>query len=163
VDPRAAGCSGPAHLRARPGRALRRAGVARVETRPLDAPPPPPAGGRALLLRADWILDERLVSALAGERNACLAPPPGAGVPGAPAAVADREHFAAALARVRGEAAVGDGGLRRVRAEALAPAYDAALRKAAPLVLVPAAGVSPRALEDRLFAAAYKGKLRSDE
>jgi phosphatidylglycerophosphate synthase len=132
-------------------RALARAGCAprRVDE---DALPVLPPGERVALLRADRILDERLIDALVASPDTLLVDaalgPLGAQVVAedAAAAVAARRGGGAAPAR-----------LRRVTPEALVPSWRAELRKAEPAWACDARLEPAGELERRIFEASYKG------
>jgi phosphatidylglycerophosphate synthase len=136
-------------------RSLERAGCGPVRTvGPGEALEPPPVGS-ALLLRADWIYDERLVAALAATPGTLLTAPVDGGQPVAAHVAAD----ACPAAR----RALDDGRtpeiaeLRALGPDQLAPAYTAELRKSEPPYLLPASSESVTEIERRTFAASYKG------
>jgi phosphatidylglycerophosphate synthase len=138
-------------------RSLVRAGCAPVRTlAPGQRTAPAEAGaGSALLVRADWIFDERLIAALAGAGDCVLLAPGAAGEPVAARAPAARLPELAAL--LRGEARGRGPGLRELRPAELVPAWNAKLRKAEPPYLIAAREADAAAIEERTFASAYKG------
>jgi phosphatidylglycerophosphate synthase len=103
-----------------------------------------------LLARGDAVLDERLVKALLASQAVLLAAPAGA-----VAAVVPGARAQEALAWLAGGAA--PGGIARVEAEDLVPAYTSELRKLAPPFLRIATPASAAETERALFAASYKG------
>src|SRR5262245_61209094 len=132
-------------------RALARAGCAprRVDD---DALPVLEPGERVALLRADRILDERLVRALVASPDTLLVHA-SLGPLGAQVAAHDAVSAVAAL-RGRGDA---PAGLRRVTPEALVPAWRAELRKAEAPWACEARPDLAREIERRIFDASYKG------
>jgi phosphatidylglycerophosphate synthase len=132
-------------------RSLRRAGCS--DPRVVEAQALPPAPGAVLALRADVVLDERLVEALAGAFDTMLVAPD-LGPVGARVAGERAGEACAALAN--GDA----GGLPEVRRAAprdLVPDYVAALRKREPPYVFPARADTAAEVERRTFAASYKG------
>jgi phosphatidylglycerophosphate synthase len=146
-------------------RALRRAGCR--DPRVVDAATPPDEGasraqraegerrpeGWLLALRADVVLDERLVEGLRGAPGTLLVTPElgpvGAHVP------SDRgDELCAALGRADADALPD---VRRVTPLELAPAYVAKLRKREPPYVYPARPETAALVEQRTFAASYKG------
>jgi phosphatidylglycerophosphate synthase len=142
------GLSGEARL----ARSLARLGIAFGTGQ--DVPAPAESGTTAIF-RADWLYDDRLVTALCGAQSTLLLSRDGravaAHVPDAALAAARR----ALLASPPHEAL--DGAWRRTGPDQLVPAYSHELRKRSPALLEPLAGSSPRELEQRLFDASYKG------
>jgi phosphatidylglycerophosphate synthase len=137
-------------------RSLVRAGCVSVRTlAPGEAPPLEPAAGTALMLRADWIFDERLIAALAGAGDCVLLAPGARGEPVAASAPAARVAELAAL--LRGEARSPAPGLRELRPAELVPAWSAKLRKSEPPYLIAVRDADAAAIEARTFAASYKG------
>jgi len=120
-----------------------------------EAASPPHAGaGATVLLRADWVYDERLVSALC-EAPGCLLLDR-AGRPVA-AHVPDGEAEGAGRALVDAPGAAATGAWRRVGPDDLVPPYSHELRKHAPALLERLGDATARTLERRLFDASYKG------
>jgi phosphatidylglycerophosphate synthase len=132
-------------------RALRRAGCR--DPRVVDASAPPHEAGTVLALRADVVLDERLVAGLRAARDTLLVArevgPVGAHVVGERA-----EAACAALARADASAL---SDLRRVSPTELAPDYVAKLRKREPAYVFPARADTAADVERRTFDASYKG------
>ncbi len=112
-------------------------------------------GDRALLFRADWIYDERLVCALVEADDSLLLRPGGDGSLEPVAAHVDAQRVADAHRALLG--GPGADALRAVTPDQLAPAYNPALRKLDPPLLLPAREDRVREVEERLFAASYKG------
>ena len=136
-------------------RSLERAGCRPVRSAsPGEALEPPP-GGSALLLRADWIYDERLMGALAAAPDTVLTAPADGGSPVA-AHVAAGAYPDARRALEEGRTPEIPG-LRAVGPEELAPAYTAELRKSEPPYLLPVRSESVAEIERCTFAASYKG------
>ena len=143
-------------------RGLERAGAEAIDELTRDAPPPPPQPGTCVLIRGDYFYDERLISGLLGTRNVVLV----SQVPGEEDAVTlaasvDGSQLAAAIDMVRGgepapKEATG-AGLRSVAPLDLAPAYNPALRKHDPPFIYRARAEEVRQIENRIFAASYKG------
>jgi len=134
-------------------RTLRAAGCGAIETIDADSPPPRTGAGSLVLVRCDYVFDERLVRALPSAPDTLLVTPEGvavaAHVPGA---------RAAEVALGLSQGSVGSSlGLRRVLPSELVPAYTAALRKVEPPYLFEARAEHARALEARTFSASYKG------
>lgn len=132
-------------------RALARAGCTprRVDD---DALPVLAAGERVALLRADRVLDERLIHALVAAPDTLLVHA-SLGPLGAQVAAEDAAAVVAAL-RGSGEA---PARLRRVSPEALVPSYRAELRKAQPPWACDARAELAAEIEARVFDASYKG------
>ena len=106
--------------------------------------------GPAVLLRADWVLDESLVKALLLRPGAALVSATGEAV-----AVHAAEDLRAAAERLeRGEV---PQGLAAIQAETLVPAYNAALRKRAPPLMARLTAESLPSVERRMFDGSYKG------
>jgi phosphatidylglycerophosphate synthase len=134
-------------------RTLRRAGCSRIQSVDADAAPRPDGPGALLLLRADYVFDERLVRALCGASDTLLVAPGGTAV----AAHADASR-AQELARwLAGGGGAGVGWLRAVTPDELVPAYTAELRKLEPAFLHEARPELAREIEARTFTASYKG------
>jgi phosphatidylglycerophosphate synthase len=132
-------------------RSLRRAGCR--DLRVVEAQTPPPASGAVIALRADVVLDERLVAALRGAPDTLIVAPE-LGPVGAHVR-SDRAPVAcAALARGADEALPG---VRRLAPSELAPAYVAKLRKREPPYVFPARADTVAEVERRTFDASYKG------
>ncbi len=110
------------------------------------------ASQAVVILRADWIYDDRLIAALlCAESDLVLVADDNTPV----ATRCSPEVFATSFAALQsGSAPVG---LPARRAAELAPAYSARLRKHDPPFLLPARGDSIPAIEARTFSAAYKG------
>ncbi|HVN37285.1 MAG TPA: CDP-alcohol phosphatidyltransferase family protein [Myxococcota bacterium] len=132
-------------------RSLARAGCAprRVDDDSLPALAP---CDRVALLRADRILDERLVRALVHAPDTWLEDE-ALGPLGAQVVAQDA---AAAAAALRG-CARAPGGLRRVTPDALVPAWRAELRKSEPPWVCDVRPERAREIERRIFDASYKG------
>lgn len=132
-------------------RQLRRQGVTDVAH---DAEPGD-AGGSALVLRGDYLYDERVVSALARTPEVVLRDGPCGAVVGA--------HVLAGQAGLARDVVLGTrppealAGTRIEEAGTLAPAYQKQLRKHAPAFVAPITAETRDALEARLFSASYKG------
>jgi len=134
-------------------RAFERAGL-----QPVTGLPEP--GAAAVLVRADWVLAESLVKALAVRPGAALVTPPAAGrAAELVAAHCPPGHAPALAGLLAGGAGAADlpAGLEPMDPRQLGSSYNAALRKLAdPLALslreTPAAEV-----ERRMFADVYKG------
>lgn len=122
-------------------RTFTRAGIGIVET--------PPATGFVVLALAGWVYDEALIATLAKRPGSVLITDGGeamaAHVPAARVA-----EVAQALAR-----GADPGGLQRLSLAELA--YNSALRKREPPVLVRLSADNVRAVEARTFAGSYKG------
>jgi phosphatidylglycerophosphate synthase len=127
--------------RARLGRTLVRAGLTETSD--------PPADGWVLLLCADWVLDEALVQAMAGRQGVMLAAEDGAPVV---AHVPASQAEAAIVAMTAGRP---PEGLERLSPDALA--YNSALRKREPPVMMRLSADNVRDVEARTFAGSYKG------
>jgi phosphatidylglycerophosphate synthase len=110
-----------------------------------------------LLLRGDYLFDERVLRALAEARDTVLQVDSGRG----PVAVA--AHVNAHLAPQLRDRLSGDGRAELpstvdvVTPQTLSPAYSARLRKAEPPFVMPITTDNRRELEGLLFGAAYKG------
>lgn len=132
-------------------RLLRRAGVTSI-TR--DREPGGPAGP-VLLLRGDYLYDERVIGALAQAAGVLLRDGPRGAFVAA--------HVAAEQAPVAREVLLGGrsaddlSGVRVEEPETLAPAYQKRLRKHAPAFVARITAERRTALEDRMFSASYKG------
>ena len=120
-----------------------RAGLALVDAAPA-------AGGRSVVLAsADWVFDEALIATLAKRPGSVLVTEGGEAV-AAHVAAADAPAAARAL-----EAGAAPEGLQRLHPDELA--YNSALRKREPPVLVRLSDANVRAVEARTFAGSYKG------
>jgi len=134
-------------------RTLRAAGCARIESVDADGAPPAAPSGSLLLLRSDFVFDERLVRALQSAPGTLLVTNEG---------VAVAAHVASARARetaglLATGVAAGATELRAVTPGQLVPAYTAQLRKVEPAYLFEARQEHARAIEERTFSASYKG------
>lgn len=139
-------------------RALERAGVGDVA--PWDGAAPA-GGGGLLLLRADHVYDAALVSGLAKAPGALLRRPED-GLPVAAhlpprAGDAAAAAVAEALRAGRGADDPAFAGLRPSAPNALAGAYNQALRKRGEAYLLRLAPETRRAVEWRMFGGSYKG------
>ncbi len=122
-------------------RTFKRAGVTLVDA--------PPSEGHVLMALGTWVYDEALLATLAGRPGAVLATDDG---------VAVAAHVPAGRATEAAEALLrGDdpGGLQRLSLAELA--YNSALRKREPPVLVRLTTANVSAVEARTFAGSYKG------
>jgi hypothetical protein len=133
-------------------RTLRAAGCAQVESVEADGALPAAGPESLLLLRSDFVFDERLVLALRAEPGTLLVTPDGVAV----AAHVDASRAAEIAARLAQGAAASATGLRAATPSELVPAYTAQLRKVEPAYLFEARP-SSRAIEERTFSASYKG------
>ncbi len=134
-------------------RTLRAAGCAQIESvDPLAALPATSAGSALLLLRSDFVFDERLVRALLTAPGTLLVTPEGVAV--AAHVDASRASEIADLLAMGGTAAAG---LCAATPSRLVPDYTAQLRKAEPAYLLEARPELARAVEQRTFSASYKG------
>lgn len=122
-------------------RTFARASVAVVEAAP--------ATGGVVLVLGGWVYDEILLATLAKRPGAVLLSDEGEAVA---AHVPAEQVDAASIALLRGQ---DPGGLQRVSLAELA--YNSALRKKEPPVLVRLTKENVRAVEARTFAGAYKG------
>ncbi|HEY8156503.1 MAG TPA: CDP-alcohol phosphatidyltransferase family protein [Myxococcota bacterium] len=134
-------------------RTLRAAGCAQIESMEAQDAPPALGPGSLLLLRGDYVFDERLVRALLTTPGALLVSAEGVAVAAHVPAVRARE-VAALLAT---GAAAGATDLRPMTPAQLVPAYTAQLRKLEPAYLFEARPELARAIEARTFTASYKG------
>jgi phosphatidylglycerophosphate synthase len=138
--------------RERLARLLRRAGVVDVE----DAAEPAPAGASVVLLRGDYVYDDRVVTALVRTPGVLLRVmgDEGPTVVGAhvPAGLAER-----ARDLVSDAAGAGLPGVAVEEPESLASSYQVQLRKLERPFVLPARPELRRELEHRLFTGAYKG------
>jgi phosphatidylglycerophosphate synthase len=163
AGPRVWGLSSHERLR----RSLSRAGVSRIEVlTPADAPPS--CSERCVLLRDDFFYDDRLLQGLLGAGECVLEVPRpaqrdrGPDEPGeiAIAANVGGDRVGAAIARLFGHEPdeAGDGPpLPSVAIADLAPAYDPTLRRHAPAFAYHASSENRREIENRIYAASYKG------
>ena len=120
-------------------RTLVRAGV------PMEAP----GDGPFLAVRADWVLDESLIKALAARLDTVLVAETGEAV---------AAHLPAGASAAWLEAgAAPPAGLAVTDAEGLVPAYNVALRKREPAMLVRLTEATAPAVEARMFGGSYKG------
>lgn len=133
-------------------RALRAAACSDVRVLASGDPAPEPAARAAVILRADWVYDDRLVTALLeAESDVLLVADDGTPV----AARCAPSDFGETLSALRSGSASAPGPAQR--AVELAPAYTAKLRKSEPPYLLPARIESTPAIEARTFSASYKG------
>jgi phosphatidylglycerophosphate synthase len=112
-------------------------------------------GGSVLLLRGDYLYDERVVAALVRMPGVLLRDRPEGAVVAAHVSVERLEAARAVLAGARPPGDAGD--LTMQTPESLAPAYQKRLRKHDPPWVAQITVAGRRALEDRLFSASYKG------
>jgi len=150
-------------------RLLARAGCESIRVLDANEDPGDPQAPSVMIVRADAILDERLVKGLFASSNTILVAnrAHNAGWGGAVAAHVDRDHAAKALRAL--QLAAGDGqpaaseadapiaGIRLTAASDLAPAYSSQLRKFDPPYIYPARAENIREIEDRIFLSSYKG------
>ncbi len=134
-------------------RTLRALGCTPIESVEAGEAPPPAGAASVLLLRSDYIYDERLVRALPDAPGTLLVTPEGVAV-AAHVAAARAAEAAEGLAR---GAAASAFGLRSLTPSQLVSPYTAQLRKIEPPYLFEARAEHARALEARTFAASYKG------
>lgn len=132
-------------------RSLRRAGCA--DLRVVDDAQAPPAHGTVLALRADVVLDERLVAGLRGAPDTLLVTAD-LGPVGAHVAA---ERAAAACAALANEDPGALPEVRRTTPQELVPDYVAKLRKREPAYVLPASAGTAAEIERRTFDASYKG------
>lgn len=116
----------------------------------------------SLIVRSDYVIDERLVHALLRSVDTVLVTGDSAGRSAARAVAAhvQADKREAALRLLRAETCPPDPEtrcLRIVSAAQLAPSYDSALRKSETPLLLRAEPDSIPEIESRLFAASYKG------
>ncbi len=115
-----------------------------------DAPP----SGSVLLLSAGWILDPRLVEALAGAPDTALVEAEAGSCVAAHVPAVRAPEVAAALL---GASPSAPSGVAARRPQELVPAYTAQLRKSEPPYVLPALPDRRPDLEARTFSASYKG------
>src|SRR5262245_18071859 len=134
-------------------RTLRAAGCAQSETVEAGGALPAAPAGSLLLLRSDFVFDERLVRALLTAPATLLVTPEGVAV-----AAHVEASRAGEIADLLGKgAAAGAAGLAAVTPSRLVPAYTAQLRKSEPPYLFEARPELALAIEQRTFSASYKG------
>lgn len=139
-------------------RSLDRAGCSTLRLLAAGDPIEPPGPGPCVLVRADRIYDERLIDALAKAPGTLLLDPPSGAAPGEPvAACVEGERFTEALEWIRQRRSGAPPGLTATSPRQLVGGYIAALRKYEPPYLYPAEPALAREVEERTFAAAYKG------
>jgi hypothetical protein len=138
--------------RERLARLLRRAGVTTIG----DADDRPPADGSVVVVRGDWVYDDRVVTALVRTRSVLLQAP-GDGGPVIVAAHVPPELAARAVAVVGGTAPPDLRGVVIKEPASLASASQVKLRKLERPFVRHARPEHRRQLEDRLFTGAYKG------
>ncbi len=135
-------------------RQLRSAGVDSV----LGRDETPPAGGSIVLLRGDYLFEDRTIAALLEHRGVAITAS-GADQAGiVVAAHVASSAFALARAALDGSAsadAIPDVGIRTP--ESLSTSFVKTLHKSAPPVVLPVRGDRTAALERYLFAGSYKG------
>jgi phosphatidylglycerophosphate synthase len=127
-------------------RTFRRAGLKDTPRDALDG-----GAGSVVLVRADWVFDEGLISALSKRPNALLVGPNGEAL----AAHVDAPDASRVAAALEGGDAAALARLKRLDPTALA--YNEALRKREPPVVEPLSPERVRAVEARLFKGSYKG------
>lgn len=134
-------------------RLLKRAGVMNI-TDNLEAVP---AEGTVLLIRGDYLYDNRIISNLVKTNNIVLE------VPSTDRRVAVAAHVPAGLALQAREVLYGvtsPDALPEIQSrtpETLCSAYQEQLRKFEPVFVLPITAENRRSLEQRLFSGAYKG------
>jgi phosphatidylglycerophosphate synthase len=152
-------------------RLLARADCATIRTLDANEDPGDPETPSVMIVRADAIIDERLVEGLSAAQNTILVAnrAQNAGWGGAVAAHVDSAHAAEALSVLRHAAEDEQpptpetdqptpvAGIRLAAPGDLAPAYSARLRKFDPPYIYPARAESIREIEDRIFQSSYKG------
>jgi CDP-alcohol phosphatidyltransferase-like enzyme len=138
--------------RERLARLLGRTGVAGIG----DVADPLPAEGTVVLVRGDWVYDDRVVSALVRTRGVLLQASDDEG-PVIVAAHVPAELAARAAEIVRGAAAPDLPGVSVKEPASLASASQVKLRKLERPFVRRARPERRRELEDRLFTGAYKG------
>ena len=136
-------------------RQLRAAGIARV----LRADETPPAAGGVLVLRSDYLFEDRTLADLLARPGVVLV---ASSANGTPTSTAVAAHVpAAALANacdaVRSGHAPAIAGLAIETPESLSTAFVRKLHKTAPPVVLPVRAERAAALERRLFDGSYKG------
>lgn len=138
-------------------RSLAAAGCHDVRTVTASAPPEAPSDRQVVLVRADAVFDDRLVSALTRARDTLLVSPGGEGAPvGACVPARCTPEVLAALASPSRSERVTS--VRRVTPDALVSPYDANLRKSeAPYLLDRVDPSDASAIEERVFRGSYKG------
>ena len=101
-----------------------------------------------LAVRADWVFDQSLITALAKRPGAMLLAPGGEAVAAHLLSCAQARAFAA-----------GDlpDGLVRLAPDTLVPKYDSKLRKLSPPYLMPLTAETVPTIERRMFDGSYKG------
>ncbi|MCZ6462960.1 MAG: CDP-alcohol phosphatidyltransferase family protein [Proteobacteria bacterium] len=133
-------------------RTLERGGVRDVTALGSAGDDPGPSDGEAVVFRGDFFYDERVVAALLDRPEAVLFEAPDAPRPVAARGPASRLPEWIALLRGASEAAV-----PRLVPSDLVPSYNPALRKLDPPFVFSAERASVDEIEDRIFAASYKG------
>lgn len=130
-------------------RVLGRLGVSLGET--LAGPhQPPPTGGAVVILRADYLYDERILAGLSGRPGTVLVDAQGRAV------AAHLAHADPGVIALLHAGAV-PAGLAVCDAAALVDAVQERLRKRAAPYLLPVHAADREALERRLYGGAYKG------
>jgi phosphatidylglycerophosphate synthase len=140
-------------------RLLTRAGCTSIQMLEAGAEPRKLSEGSVMIIRADAIIDERLIKGLVASHNTLLIAPRSADAwGGAIAAHVDVAHASATLAALRsGETTSLPSQLRLAAPHDLASAYTAELRKYDPPYIFPARTERLQEIEDRLFRSSYKG------
>jgi phosphatidylglycerophosphate synthase len=143
-------------------RALVAAGIPREHIVIGQAPPTRAQGNRVLIVRSDYVFDERLIRALAESHNTALISPALSSQDAKIVAVHTEAPRLKDVFRLFQEGdfveAVARGNaLHCVEPEDLVPAYTASLRKADPPYLLPVEQGNVKAVEARIFQASYKG------
>src|SRR5262245_5450680 len=132
-------------------RSLRRAGCREVRVVPAQAPPP--ASSAVLALRADVVLDERLVAALVSASDTMLVAPD----LGAIGVHVPRERAQEACDALASGDPQTMPDVRHAAPNDIAPAYIAKLRKRDPPYVLAARADTAAEVERRTFEASYKG------
>lgn len=114
--------------------------------------------GRRLIVRSDYVFDERLVRALVAADASALLTPDGAEVVAVHVTEGNRaEALQLFSEKASRETIARKAGVRLVSCDELVPAYTATLRKAEPPYLLPVDPADVAAIERRIFQASYKG------
>jgi hypothetical protein len=134
-------------------RLLLRAGVQDL----VEGPEEVPEGARVLLLRGDYLYEERVLRALAASPEVLLTAPSADGGPVPVAAHVPGERAAEARAVLAAGSADALAGLAVSDPVGLVGPFQERLRKAAPPFVLPITVADREGLEVRLFGGAYKG------